>query len=160
MTEFTCNGALRRISPPTDRLLIDIVREDLDLTGSKLGCGTGDCGACTVLLDGAPVNACLIYGVECDQHEIETIESVVNGHAGRMLVEEFSSRGAVQCGICTPGFIVAAAGYLQRARGKRTPERMVAALAGNLCRCTGYRPILEAVAAAASRFDDQCGEPN
>jgi len=148
---FSCNDNDVDVSIEADRLLLDVLREDLDLTGAKLGCGTGDCGACTVLLDGRAVNACLVYAVECDGRSVVTPEGVGQTPLGRIIVEELVNRGGVQCGICTPGFLVAAAAAL--ADRDRPPDReeIQVALAGNLCRCTGYVPIIEAVAAAAER---------
>jgi carbon-monoxide dehydrogenase small subunit len=146
---LACNGRTVTVSAPADRLLIDVLREQLDLTGTKLGCGTGDCGACTVLLDGAAVNACLVYIAECDGRTVDTIEGVAATPAGAVVVDAFVEQDAVQCGICTPGFVVSAAAALP-ALG-RAPERAAVqdALAGNLCRCTGYQPIVSAVQHAA-----------
>jgi aerobic-type carbon monoxide dehydrogenase small subunit (CoxS/CutS family) len=149
---FTCNGVERRESVLPDRLLIDFLREDLGLTGAKLGCGTGDCGACTVLVAGKPVTSCLIYAVECDGAELETVESVAQRATGRALVDAFVAEGAVQCGICTPGFVVAAAGLLDGHEAVPTTDEVKDALAGNLCRCTGYFPIIEAVRGAATNL--------
>jgi carbon-monoxide dehydrogenase small subunit len=149
---FTCNGVARRESVLPDRLLIDFLREDLGLTGAKLGCGTGDCGACTVLVGGKPVTSCLIYAIECDGLEVETIESVAERQTGRALVDAFVAKGAVQCGICTPGLVVAATGLLDGHEDVPTKGEVKDALAGNLCRCTGYFPIIEAVREAATNL--------
>ena len=146
---FDCNGERRDEPVPADRLLIDHLREDLGLTGAKLGCGTGDCGACTVLLDGAPVTACLVYAVECDGREVETIEGVRERRSGAALVEAFVARGAVQCGICTPGIVVAASALLEESEGEPGRDLITRSLAGNICRCTGYWPIIAAVEQAA-----------
>jgi carbon-monoxide dehydrogenase small subunit len=145
---FTCNGAERALSGAPDRLLIDVLRDDLGLTGTKLGCGTGDCGACTVLLDGAPVNSCLVYAAECAGASVETIEGVVETAHGRLLVEQFAEKNAVQCGICTPGLVVTGAALLTSGKGELDRGQIKEALAGNLCRCTGYFPIIAAVEAA------------
>jgi aerobic-type carbon monoxide dehydrogenase small subunit (CoxS/CutS family) len=145
---FSCNGVERPLAGAEGRLLIDVLRDDLGLTGTKLGCGTGDCGTCTVLLDGAPVNSCLVYAAECGGSSVETIEAVAASPRGRRVVEELVARGAVQCGICTPGIVVVAAALLERSARPRREEIEVA-LAGNLCRCTGYLPIVAAVEAAA-----------
>jgi aerobic-type carbon monoxide dehydrogenase small subunit (CoxS/CutS family) len=152
MTAVTCNGTPRTLSDGGDRLLIDVLRDDLELTGTKLGCGTGDCGACTVLLDGRPVNACLVYAAECDGAEIRTVEGLATDPVGRIVAEELGAAGAVQCGICTPGFVVMATALLRDTRGPLPREAVEDALAGNLCRCTGYRPIVDAVRAAADRL--------
>ena len=151
MTEvaFHCNGVRQVVSAPNGRLLADALREDLRLTGTKIGCGTGDCGACTVLLDGRPVNSCLVYAAECDEASIETIEGVRETLEGRALVEACAAAGAVQCGICTPGFVVAAAAAMRESDGELSAAQARLAISGNLCRCTGYFPIVEAVVAAS-----------
>lgn len=146
---FVCNGIVQPLTTGGDRLLIDVLRDDLRLTGTKLGCGTGDCGACAVLLEGAPVNSCLVYAAECAGSSVETIEAVATSPRGRRIVEALVAFGAVQCGICTPGIVVTAAALLA---GSERPEReeIEVALAGNLCRCTGYLPIVAAVQAASA----------
>jgi len=149
---FVCNGVPVSVAASADRLLIDVLREDLGLTGTKLGCGTGDCGACTVLLDGLAGNACLVYASECQGLTVETVEAVAASQVGRRVVAEFSARGAVQCGICTPGFVVAAVATLEDLGVNPGREAVQEALAGNLCRCTGYEPIIEATLAAASKL--------
>ncbi|MFI0480734.1 (2Fe-2S)-binding protein [Actinomadura sp. 9N215] len=150
MTRIRCNGAEYRVDRAGDRLLIDVLREDLRLTGTKLGCGTGDCGACTVLLDGRPVNSCLVYAVECAASEVETVERVSRDGAGRVLAEELAEAGAVQCGFCTMGILVMATSLIE---SNPAPDRaeIETALSGNLCRCTGYLPIVRAVESAARR---------
>lgn len=153
MLTFTCNGAARALPDPGDRLLIDVLRDDLGLTGTKLGCGTGDCGACTVLLDERPVNACLVYAAECDGTAVATVEGVADDDVGRVVGEELVAAGAVQCGICTPGIVVMAASLLRaRALGPLDRDEIEVALGGNLCRCTGYLTIVQAVRAAADRL--------
>ena len=141
---ITCNGAAEALLVSPDTLLIDVLREELELTGTKLGCGTGDCGACTVLLDGEPVNACLVYAVECADHAIETIEGVARSDEGKIIIEQLVESGGVQCGICSPGFVVMAKALIAHGavQDRATIE---AGLAGNLCRCTGYLPIIAAV---------------
>lgn len=150
-----CNGAEVRVRSRPDRLLVDLLREELGLTGTKLGCGTGDCGACTVLLDGAPVVSCLVYAAECHGREVETIEGVAKRETGRTLVDRFAELGAVQCGICTPGFVVTACALLDVSDGVPTELAVKNALAGNLCRCTGYFPIIEGVRSAAEQTSRQ-----
>ncbi|RME07196.1 MAG: (2Fe-2S)-binding protein [Deltaproteobacteria bacterium] len=146
---FTVNG--RRIEgdfPPMRRLL-DFLREDLALTGTKEGCGEGECGACSVLLDGRVVNACLVPLFQVEGSEIVTIEGLGAPDALLPIQRAFLEHGAAQCGICTPGMIVAAHAFVERVRdqGEVTRREIEEALAGNLCRCTGYMKIIDAVAA-------------
>jgi carbon-monoxide dehydrogenase small subunit len=151
--DFELNGDAVRVDAPPDRLLLEVLREDLGLTGSKLGCGTGDCGACTVVLNGATVDACLIYIGECAGGSVETVERIAETPAGTCVTEELASHGAIQCGICTPGFVVSAAAALETLGPHPKRQEIQDALAGNLCRCTGYVTIIEAVRAAAERFN-------
>jgi aerobic-type carbon monoxide dehydrogenase small subunit (CoxS/CutS family) len=137
------NGApVTVVGEPMDRLL-DVLREELGLTGTKEGCGEGECGACTVLLDGRPVLSCLVPLVQCAGARIETVEGVAAGPAAAF-VERFVETGGVQCGACTPGIVVTAWALLEE---NPTPNRaqVRAALAGNLCRCTGYEGIFRAL---------------
>jgi carbon-monoxide dehydrogenase small subunit len=147
---FTVNGRARRVGAPPMKRLLDVLREDLALTGTKEGCGEGECGACGVLLDGRPVNACLVPAVQCDGARVVTVEGLARGDRLSGLQRAFVEHGAAQCGICTPGMVVSAAWLLGRARGRVPSEGEVReALAGNLCRCTGYQKIVDAVRAAA-----------
>jgi carbon-monoxide dehydrogenase small subunit len=124
--------------------LLQVLREDLDLTGTKNGCNSGECGACTVFFDGEPVNACLVLAVEADGHEVVTIEGLAQDGALDSLQRAFINRNAVQCGFCTPGMIISARALLDR--NPRPSEMEIRqAIAGNLCRCTGYTRIVEAV---------------
>jgi len=133
------------------RRLLDVLRDDLGLTGTKEGCGEGECGACTVLMDGRPVNACLVPIVQCEGAEILSVEGLAQDGVLHPVQEAFAAHGGAQCGICTPGFVVTAAWAHDTGLGAGDiPE----ALAGNLCRCTGYTRIAEAVAAAMARRDD------
>lgn len=152
MLGFVCNGVERELADGECRLLIEVLREDLGLTGTKLGCGTGDCGACTVLLDGTAVNSCLVYASECAGREVETIEHIAADGIGALVAEAFASAGATQCGICTPGFVVTATEFLARRHGDCTRDEIQTALSGNLCRCTGYLPIVDAVLDAAGQL--------
>jgi aerobic-type carbon monoxide dehydrogenase small subunit (CoxS/CutS family) len=148
--KFSVNGKKRSFSGFPFARLIDVLREELKLTGTKEGCGEGECGACTVLLDGQPVNSCLVPVCQAEGRRVETVESL--GKPGKLskLQKEFLERGAAQCGICTPGMLVTAHSYIKNG-GKAEPGAIRCALAGNLCRCTGYQHIVEAVAAAARK---------
>jgi aerobic-type carbon monoxide dehydrogenase small subunit (CoxS/CutS family) len=134
------------------KTLLEVLREDLQLTGTKHGCELGECGACAVLLDGEPVLSCLALALDCDAREVTTVEGLA-GH-GRLhpLQECFADLGAAQCGYCTPGFLVTAKALLDR-EPHPSRERIREALSGNLCRCTGYQQIVEAVEAAAARLN-------
>jgi aerobic-type carbon monoxide dehydrogenase small subunit (CoxS/CutS family) len=143
--ELTVNLQARTVELPAERLLVVILRDDFALTGTKIGCGTGDCGACTVMLNGSPVTSCLVYGAECSGDSVETIEHVATTPLGKAVVGSFVDAGAVQCGICTPGFVVAATNLLATTYGPLSRSAIGEALAGNLCRCTGYYPIIKAL---------------
>jgi carbon-monoxide dehydrogenase small subunit len=147
ISELHVNGEPARVEHDPDALLIETLRDELGLTGTKLGCGTGDCGACTVLLEGRPVNSCLVYTAECAGAAVATVEGVAATPAGTAVAEAMVKADAVQCGYCTPGIVVTAAALI----GATMPDDdgIRSALAGNLCRCTGYRPIVAAVRAAA-----------
>jgi carbon-monoxide dehydrogenase small subunit len=130
------------------KTLLEVLREDLHLTGTKHGCELGECGACAVLIDGQPVLSCLVLAVECEARRVTTIEGIV--HEGRLhpLQECFADLGAAQCGYCTPGILVTAKALLDR-EPRPSRDQICEALSGNLCRCTGYLQILEAVESAA-----------
>jgi len=146
--QFTLNGKPQRVSTESRRTLLEVLREDLDLTGTKYGCGEGQCRACTVLLDGNPVRSCQTEIAEVEGHKVETIESL--GQNGKLhpVQEAFIEEGAMQCGYCVPGMILAAVALLKR---NPSPNRtqIVEALNGNLCRCCGYVNVLNAVQRAA-----------
>lgn len=127
-----------------NRTLLNVIREDFDLTGAKEGCGAGECGACTILVDGKPVNACLMLAVEADGKEILTIEGLSNGTKLDELQISFIENAALQCGYCTPGMVITAKALLNENKNP-TVEEVKEALSGNLCRCTGYKKIIEAV---------------
>jgi aerobic carbon-monoxide dehydrogenase small subunit len=147
---FTVNGESKKVRAyPMERLL-DVLRLELGLTGAKEGCGEGECGSCSVLMDGALVNSCLVPVLQAAGTSIVTIEGLASGDALNVLQEAFLECGGAQCGICTPGMILAAF-HLLSEKTEPTTEQIREGLSGNLCRCTGYSQILEAVAEAASR---------
>jgi carbon-monoxide dehydrogenase small subunit len=143
---FVVNDARRTCMAPPFRRLIDVLREDLRLTGTKEGCGEGECGACTVLVDGEPVNSCLIPICQVAGASVRTIESLGSVESLSPLQQAFLEHGGAQCGICTPGMLMTAAAYL-RDGGSDDPVAIKRQLAGNLCRCTGYQHIVDAVVA-------------
>jgi carbon-monoxide dehydrogenase small subunit len=145
------NGLDREILVEPCTTLLEALRGKLRLTGTKLGCGEGDCGACTVLLDGVPVNSCLVLAVEAVGSEILTIEGVARGNELHPLQQAFIEKGAVQCGFCTPGMILTSLAFL-RENPIPTEVDVREAISGNLCRCTGYQKIVEAVLDAADRM--------
>ncbi len=150
IVRITINGRLREVAVPANRTLLDLLREDLDLTGTKHGCGEGDCGACTVLLDGEPVNACLVLAAEAEGRDVTTIEGLADGSLLHPVQQAFVDAGAVQCGYCTPGMVLVAAALVARCPSP-TESDVRRAISGNFCRCTGYQKIVEAVLAAAAR---------
>jgi carbon-monoxide dehydrogenase small subunit len=135
-------------SPPLARLL-DVLRGPLALTGTKEGCGEGECGACTVLLDGLPVNSCLVAAGQCEGRDVLTVEGLAIGEVLSPLQRCFVEHGGAQCGICTPGMLVSAHALLQ-ANPSPTADEIREAIAGNLCRCTGYQRIVDAILESAS----------
>jgi carbon-monoxide dehydrogenase small subunit len=146
--EFRLNGVARKLEAyPMERLL-DVLREQCGLTGTKEGCGEGECGACSVLMDGQLVNSCLVPVLQVHRAEILTIEGLAAGAQLHALQAAFASAGGAQCGICTPGMILAALQLLERAPHP-TDEQIREGLAGNLCRCTGYQKIFDAVREAS-----------
>lgn len=145
----TLNGDACEFLCDTEQTLLDVLRDELGLTGSKEGCGSGDCGACSVRLDGRLVCACLVLGCEVNGHAVETIEGIAAGHQLHPLQQTFLNEAALQCGICTPGIIVAAKALLEK-NPDPSEEEIRFWLAGNLCRCTGYDKIVRAVQQAAA----------
>jgi aerobic carbon-monoxide dehydrogenase small subunit len=146
---FTLNGVKARLAVPADMSVLTMLREALRLTGTKYGCGEGECGACTILVDGKAVNSCLMFAVDCDGRDLTTIESLASGPRGEALRKSLVEHGAVQCGFCTPGIMMQASQLLDR-QPPASAEEIKRGLEGNLCRCTGYRKIVEAIAAAAA----------
>jgi carbon-monoxide dehydrogenase small subunit len=144
----TVNGAPEALTSAPHRTLLEVLRDDLGLTGAKEGCGSGDCGACTVLVDGAPVNACLMLVGQAEGRAIVTVEGLSTGETLHPVQAAFIAHGAVQCGFCIPGMIMAAVALLNE-NPHPTDEEIRWGIAGNLCRCTGYAKIVEAIAAAS-----------
>ena len=147
----TINGDAVSYLCEVDETLLDVLRDRLGLTGSKEGCGTGDCGACSVMLDGRVVCSCLVLGAEAEAREVRTVEGIANGDRLHPLQEKFLEFAALQCGICTPGFLVSAKALLDHNPDPSESEIRFG-LAGNLCRCTGYDKIVRAVQAAAAEM--------
>jgi len=149
--EFSLNGTAVRIEAPARISLLTLLREHLGLTGTKEGCGIGECGACTVLLDGCPVNSCLVLAPQASGRNVTTIEGVRAPDGGpNDLQQAFIDFGAVQCGFCIPGMVLSAEALLQ-ANPHPTRKEIRIAIAGNLCRCTGYQQIVDAIQATATR---------
>src|SRR6185503_3571398 len=146
--QFTLNGKPRRAVTDSRRTLLEVLREDLDLTGTKYGCGEGQCRACTVLLDGDPVRSCLTEVTEVEGRNVETIEGLARDGVLHPVQEAFAKEGAMQCGYCVPGMILATVALIKR---NPNPDRtqIVEALNGNICRCCGYVNVLKAVQRAA-----------
>lgn len=149
------NGQPVEVAAPPERILLDLLREDLNLTGTKRGCDLGTCGCCTVLLDGRPTLSCLTLAALSEGREITTIEGVSRGTDLDPVQRAFVTYGATQCGFCTPGFVLTAVALL-REQPHPSREEVVEAIAGNLCRCTGYTKIVEAILAASQGLP---GEP-
>ena len=144
------NGRAEYISVPSNMTLLQMLREELGLTGTKNGCSAGECGACTVLLDGQPVNSCLVLAVEADGHEVTTVEGLADDGGLSPIQQAFVDHNAVQCGFCTPGMLISAHALLKR-NPHPTDAETREALVGNLCRCTGYLRIIRAIRDAAEK---------
>ena len=144
----TVNGATECLDVPANLTLLQMLREKLALTGTKNGCEAGECGACTVLVDGEPVNSCMMLAVEADSRDVLTVEGLASNGEIDSLQKAFMEHNAVQCGFCTPGMLMSAYALLQR-NPQPTETEVREALVGNLCRCTGYVRIVDAVRAAA-----------
>ena len=148
---LTVNGRDHTLAVEPRRLLVDVLRDDLGLTGTHIGCEHGVCGTCTVLLGGASIRSCITLAVQADGAEIRTVEGLADGAAMHPLQEEFWDKQGLQCGYCTPGMLMRACELLEQ-RPDPTPEQVRYGIASNLCRCTGYQYIVEAVLAAAPRM--------
>jgi len=155
---FSLNGETVDVSFAPHKTLLEILREDLGLTGTKHGCELGECGTCTVLLDGRPVLSCLALGLDVEGRDVITIEGMARGPVLHPLQDTFADLGAAQCGYCTPGFLLVARELLDKNPNPSLDE-IKSALAGNLCRCTGYIKIYEAVQLAAARLRGEPAEP-
>jgi carbon-monoxide dehydrogenase small subunit len=154
---MTVNGAPVEAAVEPNRTLVQFLREDLGLTGTKHGCGLGDCGACTVILDGKPVNSCLVLAVQANGREVLTIEGLAENGKLHPIQQAFVKTGAVQCGFCTPGMILSAKALLDE--NPRPTEREIrTAISGNLCRCTGYQKIVEAIGEASKTLETEVSE--
>ena len=153
MLEFCLNGNLVRLETAPDRRVVDLLREDLGLTGTKECCGSGECGACTILLDGESRLSCLLLAAQLDGRSVTTIEGVAGANGMHVVQQAFVDHGAVQCGFCTPGMILATLDLLRRIPDP-TREQVRQELSGNLCRCTGYQKIIDAVMAAANTLNE------
>jgi carbon-monoxide dehydrogenase small subunit len=149
--EITINGRNRRFYIEPSTLLLNLIRDELDLTGAKYGCGIGECGACTVHVDGQPVLGCMTLAVDCDGKKVETIESLSNGAELHPIQQSYLDEGGVQCGYCIPGFIMTTKALLEE-NPSPTEGEIRGYLKGNLCRCTGYVNIVKAVQLAAERM--------
>lgn len=145
---ITVNGGLEQVRVPSNWTLMRMLRESLGLTGTKNGCSAGECGACTVLLNGEPVNSCMILAVECDGTEIITVEGLAGDQRLSPIQEAMIHTGGVQCGFCTPGVLITSRALLDR-NPNPSEEEIIEALVGNLCRCTGYIRIIESIKNAA-----------
>jgi aerobic-type carbon monoxide dehydrogenase small subunit (CoxS/CutS family) len=148
------NGYVHELVVKPHQTLLDVLRDDLQLTGTKEGCGLGECGACTVLMNGKPVNSCLILAPEADGAEILTIEGLAEAGNLHPVQKAFVEKGAIQCGFCTPGMVMATVGLLNE-NPKLSREEIRKGLIGNLCRCTGYIKIIEAVEAAQEMLEER-----
>lgn len=155
---FILNGEEAEVAFAPHKTLLEVLREDLALTGTKHGCELGECGVCTVLVDGLPVLSCLTLGLDIEGREVTSIEGLAEGSRLHPLQETFADLGAAQCGYCTPGFLLTAKELLDK-NAAPTRDEIKDALAGNLCRCTGYLKIYEAVELAAARIRGEEAEP-
>jgi carbon-monoxide dehydrogenase small subunit len=156
--QFTVNGESVEIAFAPHKTLLEVLREDLGLTGTKHGCELGECGVCTVLIDGQPMLSCLFLGLDAEGREVTSIEGLAENGQLHPLQDTFADLGAAQCGYCTPGFLLTAKELVDK-NPDPSRDEICEALAGNLCRCTGYLKIYEAVELAAARMRGQNAEP-
>ena len=155
LVKLRVNGADVECAFSPSKTLLEVLREDLGLTGTKHGCEMGHCGTCTVLVDGTPVLSCLELGVEAEGRDVTTVEGLADGSRLHPVQRAFAECGAAQCGYCTPGFLMTSAALLEASAGRDLEEAEIReALAGNLCRCTGYTKIIEAVSLAHARMHE------
>lgn len=154
LMQFHVNGRDYELAAPPNRLLLDVLREDLNLTGTKLGCDDGSCGACTILVDEIPVQCCMMLAVSYQGRKIETVESLAQKGELDPLQKAFCEEGGQQCGFCTPGMLMAGHALLQE-NPDPSVEDISRAIAGNLCRCTGYTKIISAIRKAAREYNDR-----
>ena len=157
--EFTVNGEKRKAEVTPSIRLLDLLRDDLGLTGAKEGCGQGECGACSVIMNGKLVASCLILAPQADGADIITVEGVKKGNALHTIQKSFIEAGAVQCGFCTPGMILATKNLLDK-NPDPSSEEIKRGLSGNICRCTGYAKIFDAVKIAAEKLQNKGSEKN
>lgn len=155
---FLCNGEPAEVAFAPYKTLLEVLREDMGLTGTKHGCELGECGTCAVLVDGRPVLSCLVLGLECEGRRVETVEGMAGPEGLHPLQKAFADLGAAQCGYCTPGFLLTAKALLDE-NPKPARKEIQQALAGNLCRCTGYIKIFEAVELAAAWMRGETAAP-
>jgi aerobic-type carbon monoxide dehydrogenase small subunit (CoxS/CutS family) len=146
------NGETFTVSVPPRKTLLQVLREDLDLTGTKEGCSEGECGVCTVLLDGVPVRSCLLFAVDVRGRQVTTVEGLAQGGKLHPIQKAFIEQGAIQCGFCTPGMLLSAKALLDNTPSPSEDEIRIA-ISGNLCRCTGYQKIVKAIETAAQARD-------
>ena len=154
MIEFILNGKSQKLACAGTRRLIDVLREDLGMTGTKEGCGIGECGACTVLVEGQAVNSCLILVGQIQGKKVVTVEGLAKSDILHPLQENFIKYGAVQCGYCTPGMLLSATALLE-SKPDPSEKDITEAIAGNLCRCTGYKQIIDAIKVTADNSKTQ-----
>ena len=154
LLQLTVNGDLRQILVEPYYSLLDTLRDELHLTGTKKGCDEGDCGACTVILNGKPVTSCLVLAHSAHDAQVTTVEGLASQDVLHPVQQAFAEHGGLQCGFCTPGLIMSAVGLLER-NPSPSPEEVRYAIGGNLCRCTGYSKVVESILAAAQAMGEQ-----